>query len=199
VDYLQFLLVGTILWQWIQTTLHLSATSILDKPHLLRQIKVPLALFPISKVIANTVKFFVIYSLLLVYLVVQGYIPTPHWLSIIPLLILHAALLISLAIPLALLTPFAPDLKTVLDAALRFLMLLSGIFFTSDKIPQHLILYFYSNPIVHILESHRLVLLYGSSPTYYHWLYPLIIIILLIPFNLLLLRFSDGRIPKILK
>ncbi len=198
-DYLQFLLIGTILWQWIQTTLQLAASSILDKPHLLRQIRIPFALFPITKTVSNTIKFLIVYLLLLIYLISQGHAPTIHWLLIPPLLILHTGLLLSLAIPLALLIPFAPDLKTILDALLRFLMLLSGIFFSADAIPSHLSFYFYANPLAHILESHRQILLYASPPTLYHWLYPFAIILLLIPVHILLLGFADGRIPKILK
>lgn len=198
-DYLQFLLIGTILWQWIQTTIQLGVSAILDKAHLLRQIKVPLALFPITKTASNTAKFLIIYALLLIYLIFQGHTPTLHWFLIPPLLILHTAILLALVIPLALLMPFAPDIKTIIDAILRFLMLLSGIFFSAERIPPHLTVYFYANPFAHIIESHRSILIHNSAPTLQHWLYPAILILLCLPIHIVLLRWSDGRIPKILK
>ncbi|MCS7062795.1 MAG: ABC transporter permease [Methylacidiphilales bacterium] len=198
-QYLEFLLVGTLLWQWIQSTLQLATTSILEKPHLLRQIKIPLSLFPITKTLANTTKFIIIYLILLVYLILQNFLPSPIWLLLVPLLLLHTLLIFSFALPLALLTPFAPDIKTILDALLRFLMLLSGIFFTVESIPAHLLPYFYANPFAHILETHRSILLHNQIPPPHHWINSALFILLLLPIGLALLRFADGRIPKILK
>jgi lipopolysaccharide transport system permease protein len=71
-DYVPFLLIGLTLWQWFKSCISHGGYSIWQQLPLIRQVKLPLQVFPSVQILTDTVKFLCILVLLLIVLWCAG-------------------------------------------------------------------------------------------------------------------------------
>ena len=167
-DFVPFLLCGLVAWRWFDASLRTGATSILLNGPLMNQVYLPKLIFPMVTVMANSLKFFVILGILLVFLLLYGIEPTISWLAL-PILIAVQFLIVTAgATLLALLVPFFPDLNILISNALTLLLFLSGVFFSIRDMPQKAQDLFYLNPMAVIIEAYRDILIHGKWPDWLH-------------------------------
>jgi lipopolysaccharide transport system permease protein len=57
-----------------------------------------------------------------------------------------------------------PDLRVLLQSLFRLLFFVSGIFFTAERVPEHLLPWFHANPLTVFIESYRAIILHGHAP-----------------------------------
>jgi lipopolysaccharide transport system permease protein len=128
------------------------------------QVYLPKYLFPMIVLVTNTIKFLIVFFLLLTYLVfIDGRVDS-SWL-VLPILIAVQFLLnAACASIVAAVVPFVPDLRIVITNALTLLLFLSGIFYDIGTFPDDVRLYFRLNPVATLIENYRLVLLEGELP-----------------------------------
>jgi len=158
------ILFGMIAWQWFEGSIMLSASSILSKFHIYQQVPLPKYLFPLVDIGTNTVRFAVAFSLVLIASISIG--PGPSlalvWLPL--LLMLQLLLIAGLALVISMSVTLLQDIKIVLQSVFRLLFFASGIFFTAERVPAHLLPYFHANPIAALIESYRAVILHQHAP-----------------------------------
>ena len=160
-DSLSFILVGSFIWQWTYSSIVLSAGSIFDAGGMLKHIYLPKVVLPLIVVLTATWKFLFVFLLLLIWVLATGHAPTAAY-AAIPLLLLLQLLVNAVAsLAVAAVIPYFPDGRIAVDAILRSLMLVSGIFFT---VPAAYAPYFNLNPLAVLIESYRAVLLHGRWP-----------------------------------
>lgn len=161
------ILIGTLVWQWLEGSVMFSSGSILGKYHVHIQVPLPKYLFPLVDIGTNTVRFACAFALMLLacLLFVPGLQPFALlWLPI--LLILQLALIVGLGLIVSIVVALVPDLRMVLAAIFRMLFFVSGIFFTAERVPAHLLPWFHANPIAVLIESYRAVILGGHAPDF---------------------------------
>jgi len=159
-----FLLVGSITWQWLNSSILSAATSIFDAGGMLKQIYLPKVILPLISILTSTWKFLFIFLLLLIWVWCTGYPPTVTYLALPLILLLQLVVILAFSLPLAAIIPYFPDARVAVDAILRSVMLVSGIFFSVDKLPTVYHFYFYLNPMAVLIEAYRAVLLNGEWP-----------------------------------
>ena len=159
-----FLFVGLVIWQWIRSTVAHCADSIRNNMHMLRQVRLPPALFPLIVICTDTFKFLVVLLILLVMLPIMGVSFTLQALWL-PLALLPTLLLIlGAGLFVAALPPVIPDVKLVIDTVLTALMFVSGIFFRAESIPEKYRWVMDFNPVAVCIASARNVLIDGVAP-----------------------------------
>lgn len=163
-DYVPFLLIGLTVWQWLRAAIMHGANTILGGRPLMQQVHLPKVIFPSVLILTDTVKFFFIFTLLLVFLWFSGYPPGITYLALPVLLLVQFLLLSALSYLMAAIVPFLPDLRFVVDNLLHAVFFLSGIFFAADKIPAAYHGYFYLNPMANLIEDYRRVLMHNQWP-----------------------------------
>jgi len=159
-----FLLVGSITWQWLNSSILSAANSIFDAGGMLKQIYLPKVILPLISILTSTWKFLFIFALLLAWVWCTGYLPSVTYLALPLILLLQLAVILAFSLPLAAIIPYFPDARVAVDAILRSVMLVSGIFFSVDKLPPDYHFYFYLNPMAVLIEAYRAVLLDGKWP-----------------------------------
>ena len=159
-----FLLVGAIIWQWMNASLIGASNSIVDAGGMLKQIYLPKAVLPLISILTNTWKFAFVFLLLILCVWVTGSRPTQAYAALPLLLLLEFAVILAFTLPLAVIMPYFPDARITVDAILRSLLLLSGIFFPVSQLPPTYRFYFHLNPIADLIEAFRAVLLEGHWP-----------------------------------
>jgi len=179
-DFVPFLLIGLVAWQWTDNTIKQSAGSILQGARLMSQVDIPKGFFPSVSIVMVALKWTIVFSILLVFLAIYGMDITITY-SALPLVMLAQFLMsISISYLVGSIIPFLPDLRYLIDAFLRFTFFLSGVFYPAALVPERYQTYFYLNPMVSIIESYRKILMYNQWPDF-----PRLSIILLVSSGLL--------------
>jgi lipopolysaccharide transport system permease protein len=197
-DYVVFLLTGLTAWKWFHATVNTGANSLIAGSGLMNQVYLPKIIFPLTNIAVNTFKFFIILSLLLIFLICMSVKPSWQW-GFLPLLVLTQLFFImSVTFILAALMPFFPDFKMILDNILMMLFFLSGVFFDINSLSPALQSVLRLNPMGSLIHMYRMLLFDYTLPDW-----PQLFYIILLSFSIMLLslwlyyRF-DRIYPKII-
>ncbi len=130
----------------------------------MRLVYLPKYIFHCVAALTATVKFLIVFCLLLIFLLLSGAKPTMVWLAI-PLLVgMQFFFILSVSGVLAALVPFVPDLNQVIATMLMPMFFLSGVIFDITKISEPFQSYLYLNPMATLIADYRKVLLDGMWP-----------------------------------
>jgi lipopolysaccharide transport system permease protein len=197
-DYVAFLLLGTLSWQWFEGSVTASASSIREKYATLIQFDLPKFIFPMVTVLVNSWKFFVTYAVLLALMPLLGLTPNWRYLELVPVLLIQLGFILGLAFPLALFVTISNDLRVIMASTFRLMFFLSGIIFKASSVPASLQTVFYANPMAVLVESCRDIVLRNQTPSLHHLAYAAGVALVLLAGGLLLLRAMDKRILKMI-
>jgi len=163
-NFVTFLLCGLVVWKWFASTVAYSANSIVENIGLIRQVYLPKTIFPVIVIFISSFRFLIVLILLLLFLILTEDFVSIAWLSLPVLLFVQLLLISFVAIMLAAIIPFIPDLKLIIDNLLMMLFFLSGIFFDIREMSEQIQFYLYLNPMAIMIENYRIVLLEGNWP-----------------------------------
>jgi lipopolysaccharide transport system permease protein len=196
-NFVQFLLIGLILWQWFKSSISQSASVIIYQINLLRQVRIPAWLFPVIKVSANTFKFTIVFVVLILFLWITGFIPSLNYLYMLEIILLQFLLINGVVLCLASVVPFIPDIRVIVDNLLLGLFFVTGIFFPITMIPEPIQSYLNLNPMVRIIQNARTVLIQQQPPDQLDLLYVLLVSLLLLVIGLHLFKRFQNRYAKL--
>lgn len=164
--FVPYLLTGLVAWKWFDTSVRMSSSSIMAGRGLMSQVYLPKVFFPAVMVTKNSVKFFVTLLLLIAFLLFYGVDPGWNWLAL-PLIIFIQLLLIGACATLvAAVIPLWPDLQMLVNNGLMLMFFLSGIFFDTSAVTGILGSLLDLNPMVHVIDAYRAVLLDHGWPAW---------------------------------
>jgi len=166
-DYIPFLLIGLTLWQWFKSCISHGGYSIWQQLPLIRQVKLPLQVFPSVQILADTVKFLCILGILLIILWSTGYPPNVAYIALLPVLLVELIFVAACTYVVAAVVPLVPDLRFIIEQVLQVVMFLSGIVFSLDGLPPPLRRWFELNPIVELVDAGRGILMRGVWPDWF--------------------------------
>lgn len=163
-DFIPFLLIGLTFWQWFKSCISHGSYAIWLNIPLMRQVRLPVMLFPLTAVLSDTLKFFFIFAVLLALLWLSGRSPTLAYLALPAVFMVEMLLAAACALLAAAIVPFVPDVRFVIENALMALMFMSGVVFSLDTLPEPYRTWLGWNPVVGVLESARDILMRGQWP-----------------------------------
>jgi len=163
-DFAPFLLTGIVVWQWLERSALHGMGSIYGNGYLMNLIQVPKIYFPVVKIVVDTVKFGIVFLLLLVALWSLGYAPSLAYLALPAVMLVQLLLIAGVAFLLAGLMPLLPDLKYLAEVTFRLGFFVSGILFPPSRVPDQYRDLYQLNPVVNLIEAYRSILLRGEWP-----------------------------------
>lgn len=164
-DFIVFLIIGILAFQWFQMSITQGAATIHSAGALIKQVKLPKAMFPLSKILHNFWQFlFVFFAYALVVYLFLGQKMTVHLVALPAVILAQLVLTTGLSLVLAVAFPFFPDIKHVLQPVLRGLLFVSGVFFPVSKVPDELRFFFFLNPMALLIEAYRACVLRHEWP-----------------------------------
>jgi teichoic acid transport system permease protein len=164
-NYVLWLMVGVFAFGLTQKTVLGGATAISANQGLMRAIRFPRALLPISVTISRLLTFGFELAVLGVVAIATGEGVSPRWLALPAVLVLHSALNLGGAFFAARLNDSFRDVQQIIPFIFRLLMYMSGVMFpletylTGDRVPDILRTVINLNPMVVVLEMYRWVFL----------------------------------------
>ena len=168
--YPLFLLTGLLVWIFFQSAVQMSCSSLLGQANLVKQVRLPRQLLPVSVVATNLVTMLVMLAVVLplnLWLVPET--RTTFW-AALPLFVPLAALVTGFAIVLASATVIFRDVEHLLATVLLPWFLLTPIFFPWNEMPginEHPKVadaLYYGNPVAPFVEAIRDPLFFGRLP-----------------------------------
>ena len=163
-DFLAFLIVGKLPFQWFSGSLSGSATAIIQGQQLIAQSPVPKALLVLSRVQQTSYKQLAVFGLLFTYLFATGVPVATSWLWLPIVLFAQYLLITASSLGAAILVCVARDFTKLIQLFIIAMMFSSGVFWDPRALSpelQHYIFLF--NPIAMILDCYRQLLLYQQA------------------------------------
>jgi ABC-type polysaccharide/polyol phosphate export permease len=168
--YPLFLLTGLLVWLFFQSTIQMSCSSLYSQSSLVKQVRLPRQLLPVSVVATNLVTMLVMLAVVLpLNLLIIPETRTTFW-AALPLFVPLAALVTGFAIVLASATVIFRDIEHLIGTVLFPWFILTPIFFPWSDVPgiqDHPTLanvLYYGNPVAPIVQGIRDPLFFGELP-----------------------------------
>jgi lipopolysaccharide transport system permease protein len=163
-NFSAYLFTGLIAYGWFQTSVNFATLSIVGNRELVRRPGVPIAVLPIVTVAANLVHFLLSLPILIGLLLYSG-VTLSATAAALPLIIaLEFVLILGFAYPVATINVWFRDTQHVLRIALQLLFYLTPIFYETSTVPKNLQWFYALNPLSHLVDAYRAVLLRGELP-----------------------------------
>lgn len=164
--YLQMLVTGIVVWQFLSTCLNDSLSSVAGNTNLVKKTAFPRIILPLSTVTANLINFLLTLLVLVVYLMTVGLRPTHLW-ALPPVLLTHAALCLGLAMLISSANVFFRDMEHIVGVSTLAWFFLTPIFYEVGRqvsfMPEKLGWMIYLNPMTGTSGAYRYIFM--SIPT----------------------------------
>ncbi len=197
-DFVPFLLCGLVPWKWFNSTILTGSNTISANRGLINQIYFHKVLLINVILAANTIKYLIILSLLLLFLLLTEGAPSINWFAIPILMLAQFLLMLGIVSITASIVPFFFEAKLLIDNGVLMLFFLSGIFFDIDSRPAAVRDFLYLNPMAGIIKAYRDVLMAHQWPDWSYLGFTMLAGILLFALGYALLTRFDRRFAKVL-
>jgi lipopolysaccharide transport system permease protein len=159
-----YLFTGLLVYGWFQTSLNFATGAIVSNRELVRRPGVPSIILPIVTVASNLVHFLLSLPILFGLLILTGVHITSAVLALPLLIAIEFVFIAGLAYPVATIHVWFRDTQHVLRVALQLLFYLTPIFYEASSVPARLQPVYRLNPLAHMVDAYRAVLIRGESP-----------------------------------
>lgn len=168
VPYLLFSYTTMVLWTLFVASLNDMVGSLSNNMGLVTKIYFPREVLPIALMLARLLDFCIAMLLLLAMMV---YFQVPlfriTWLYVPVIVAIEIGLALGIGLAGAALNVFYRDVSHIVPLVLQVLLYASPVIYPISMVPENLRTFYFLNPMAGIIESYRVVILYGNSPDYY--------------------------------
>lgn len=164
--FVGFLLCGLVFWRWFANSVLRAANSIQGNSAIISQVYLPKLIFPIVETVSNAYRFAFILLIFIVFLVL--YRQTLEWVWLSALLVLAAEwlLIFGVGICLALVVPFFPDIRKLIDNIMMLFFYMSGIFFDINQLDPKYQTLLFLNPMAVLIDQYRTIFFSNQLPDF---------------------------------
>jgi lipopolysaccharide transport system permease protein len=165
-NFALFAFCGILPWLYFQDTVIRSCSSVVDHSHLIRKTLFPSEILPIAVAFSNLVTHLIGFAILLAVLIVLGLAGwNVLWLPVYLLLLVSFA--IGLGWLLSALQVFLRDTVQILSVVMVFWFWFTPIFYETRNVPDPYRAVIQFNPLGHVVEGYRRLLLEDMPPEPY--------------------------------
>ncbi len=166
-NYLQFLVIGIVIWQFLSMCLNDSLNTILGSANLVKKTAFPRIILPLSMVLANLANFLLTWIVLFLYLLFSG-MHFQHIEFLAVVLLAQTALCLGLALFLSTCNVFFRDTEHILGVGTLAWFFMTPIFYPlKDQLaflPDRLEWLAFFNPMTGVMWGYRTVLMADKIP-----------------------------------
>lgn len=188
IPYPAFLFTALVPWFFTVNSISYATSSLVNNSSLITKIYLPREVFPISTIFTKLIDFSLSFFILLVILILFK-INLGITVLYLPLIfIVQFILVVGISLILSALNVFYRDIENVLGVLLSMWMYLTPVLYPQELIPIKLIPFFNLNPMMPIIGAYRNVLLYKLPPSWFSFIYAIVVSILIFVFGYLFFK-----------
>lgn len=195
-NFVVFLITGMVVWQWFESSINSGMNAVKMKLHIIKEIPLPKYLFPMVHIFADTWRFLCVLVVLIGFASIFKFYPNWNYFYIPLLMGIHLLFIIGLTLILSIACAYINDLAVIVQSILRVAFFVSGIFFSMDQVPAHLVPYFLANPAAAMIHSYRCVLLENTAPSFPLMVYMLAIGLIFLTLGFYTCKYFDKKVAK---
>lgn len=165
-NYGTFAFAGLLCWSWFQLSLLQATSAVTTNRDLVRRPGFPAAILPIITIATNLMNLLLALPLLILFVILGGGHITAHLFELPVIMTVQFVLMLSLAYLLATANVAFRDMEHIAGFALQLLFWLTPVFYLASRVPGKYKAIYSLNPMLHIIDAYRAVLLFGKSPDY---------------------------------
>lgn len=162
--YASFVFCGLLVWNWFYNSLIQGAAVIIFNATLIRQPGFPISILPIVVVTTGMVHFCLALPILTIFLLLEGVSLQPLLLELPILIALQFAFTVGLIYILAAINVTLRDTRYTVSVLLQMGFYLTPIFYDLNDVPANYLPFYKLNPMVHLVNSYRDLLIWGRQP-----------------------------------
>lgn len=162
--YAVFLLVGLTSWMMLQQTVLTATASIWANQGIIKRIRLPKMIFPLSNVMARYVDHLVLTLILLVFMVLSRMPVTWSLLLIPPLILAHFFFSLGLSLIVSVVYLKIKDIQHIIAILFQALFYITPILYSPKQLPPALRPVFYWNPFYYFVQCFRFPIYFASLP-----------------------------------
>ncbi|MEZ4712280.1 MAG: glycosyltransferase family 39 protein [Caldilineaceae bacterium] len=163
-NYTLYLFIGLLVWNWLQTSLLGATASIVESGNLIKRPGFPAAILPIVTISANLIHFLLALPIVWLFLLWAGIVPNLAIVALPAVVALQFLFTLSLAYFLATVHVTLRDTQHLITVGLLLGFYLTPIFYDAQSIPTRYQTLYALNPIVHLVNAYRAILLNNELP-----------------------------------
>lgn len=155
-----FYLAGIVIWNYFAECLNTTANTFVENADMFGKVYFPRLVTPLSKITSGLIKFsiqFVLFLCVYFYYYFQSEVMHPSVLILIVpfLVLLMAGIGLGFGLIFSALTTKYRDLKFLLQFGIQLVMYATPVIYPLSSIPEKYKIYFFLNPLSHIIESFK--------------------------------------------
>ena len=170
---------GLVAWNFFASSLRFSVTSLTSNPSLVTKVYFPREIFPFSAVLVSIVDFavsaLVLVALMLYYQVAVG-LPLLMLPVVVPAIVIFTA---ATALVISMANLFYRDVKYLFEIVIAVWMFATSVVYPIGRVGGRLGALLALNPMTHVVDAFRDVLIAGQAPGAAFWLTAVMSIVLL--------------------
>ncbi|MEM7680338.1 MAG: ABC transporter permease [Planctomycetota bacterium] len=159
-----FLLAGIIPFRWTSSCCAAAAATWKRYANIIQQVRFPYLVLPGATFRTEGWLYLCALGVLLCATLAYGLWPTAAWLTLPLWLALHGLVTLALMLPIAVLSAFSSDFTRVVPYGLRLMFFATPILYTGDQLPVWARPVANLNPLAHVVNGYRAILLDGVAP-----------------------------------
>jgi len=163
-NYPLFLIIGILAWNWFREGISQSINSITGNRDLIKRPDFPLALLPVVAVITPLLDMLMGTPILIVLLIGSDVQLGPSLLALPLVMAIQFIVVLGIGYFLATVNVRFRDTQQLSRVGLRLFFFLTPIFYDGSRIPTALQPVYNLNPLLHLLDAYRAILMDGAWP-----------------------------------
>lgn len=165
-NYAVFLVIGLVVWRWINTSVNTSAKAITKYSSIINQVYLPKSIFPMTTTLTQTFNFSFGLIVVALFLIFFGVLPGWQIVYLPIIILIQLIFLIGISLFLSYITVFVRDIDNILSHILRVAFYASPIIWPGGRLPEEYSWIIDYNPIAILIGAYRDVLMFQTSPNF---------------------------------
>lgn len=189
-----YLLTGQILWNFFSEATNHAMSSIMNGSSLIRKVYLPKYIFPTSRVLSSFVNFLFSCSAIVIMILISGVRVTWSILFVpVPLAYLFLFTL-GIGLVLSILATYFRDMLHLWGVLSTAWMYFTPVFYPISQLPEYARKLIMLNPLHHILDNFRSVVLYGRIPSLENNIICLVAALLSLSIGIFVFKKKQGKL-----
>lgn len=163
-DFALFVLCALVPFNFFTLSWANSSTSLIENQNLIKRVRFPREIIPVSVVLANCLHFAIQITLLIAFALAYGHPVNRYWALLPAVWGLEVVFVCGLAMATAALDVYVRDMRYVVESANVLLFWLVPIFYAFESIPNQFHFIYQYNPVSAVVLASRVILLEAKAP-----------------------------------
>ena len=165
-NYLIFLIVGVIPWNFFVTTINQGVTTVLTNGDIIKKVYFPREILPISVALSTLINFFISCIIIFLFIIGSG-IGLHKFIILLPVIaIIQFMLTLGIIFILSAINVYVRDVEYITNFIISMLFYGTPIIYSISMFPEKFRWLLNLNPMAHIVEAYRSILYYLKWPDF---------------------------------